>query len=88
MYSQEHDFHLALQDRMRHPIAFHAEMMGDIMYFHQSMQQHDAPEVVKAVVKEINGHIESNHWQLIKRQDVPEDIEVYLLSGQCDASGT
>jgi hypothetical protein len=37
MYTQEHDFHLGLQDRMRHPIAFHAEMMGDIMYFHQSL---------------------------------------------------
>jgi hypothetical protein len=52
-------------------------MMGDIMYFHQSnIQQHDAPEFVKAVVKEINGHIESNHWKLIERQDVPVDIEV------------
>jgi hypothetical protein len=27
---------------MRSPIAFHAEMMGDIMYFHQAMQQDDA----------------------------------------------
>ncbi len=25
-----HDQHLALQDRMTNPIAFHAEMMGDI----------------------------------------------------------
>ncbi len=28
----QHDAHLDLQDRMSHPIAFHAEMMGDIMY--------------------------------------------------------
>jgi hypothetical protein len=76
MYAQEHDFHLGLQDRMRHPIAFHAEMMGDIMYFHQSMQQPDAGEFVKAVVKEVNGHIESNHWKLIKRDQVPEDVDV------------
>jgi len=27
-----HDSHLELQERMRNPIAFHAEMMGDIMY--------------------------------------------------------
>ncbi len=27
-----HDAHLELQERMRNPIAFHAEMMGDIMY--------------------------------------------------------
>ena len=27
-----HNAHLQLQKRMRNPIAFHAEMMGDIMY--------------------------------------------------------
>eukprot|EP00956_Cyclotella_meneghiniana_P025434 scaffold53086_cov60-Cyclotella_meneghiniana.AAC.2 len=41
-YAREHDQHLSLQERMRHPIAFHAEMMGDIMYFHQAMRQKDA----------------------------------------------
>ena len=38
-YAHEHDFHLALQDCMHDPIAFLAEMMGDIMYFHQALQQ-------------------------------------------------
>jgi hypothetical protein len=28
-----HDSHLELQENMRNPIAFHAEMMGDVMYF-------------------------------------------------------
>jgi hypothetical protein len=32
-----HDAHLALQERMQNPIAFHAEMMGDIMYFQQAL---------------------------------------------------
>jgi hypothetical protein len=27
-----HDTHLELQERMQNPIAFHAEMMGDILY--------------------------------------------------------
>ena len=27
-----HDAHLQLQEQMRNPIAFHAEMMGDIIY--------------------------------------------------------
>ena len=74
-YALDHDFHLGLQDRMRHPIAFHAEMMGDIMYFHQAMQQDDADEFVKAVVKEVNGHIEHNRWQLVHRDQVPEGID-------------
>ena len=30
---QEHTEHLSLQDRMRHPVAFLAEMCGDVMYF-------------------------------------------------------
>ena len=29
----EHYFHLEVQERMRHPIAFHAEMMGDVCTF-------------------------------------------------------
>ncbi len=47
-----HDSHLELQEHMRNPIAFHAEMMGDIMYLNQALQQPDAKEFVKAVVKE------------------------------------
>jgi hypothetical protein len=32
-----HDAHLQLQERMRNPIVFHAEMMGDIMYLQQAL---------------------------------------------------
>ena len=71
-----HDQHLALQERMRNPIAFHAEMMGDIMYYHQALQQPDAKQFADAVVKEVNGHVDNNHWNLIKREDVPEDAQV------------
>jgi hypothetical protein len=31
-----HDAHLQLQEHMRNPIAFHAEMMDDIMYLQQA----------------------------------------------------
>ena len=61
---------------MRHPIAFHAEMMGDIMYYHQAMQQDDADDFVRAIVKEVNGHVENNNWEVIKRSKVPADEEV------------
>jgi hypothetical protein len=36
-YDRAHDEHLALQDQMRHPIAFLIEMMGDIMHLHQAL---------------------------------------------------
>jgi hypothetical protein len=71
-----HDWHLELQDRMTDPIAFHAEMMGDIMYLHQVLRQPDASEFVKAIIKEVNGHVENKNWLLICRDQVPPDIEV------------
>jgi hypothetical protein len=71
-----HDSHLELQDRMRNPIAFHAEMMGDIMYFHQAIRQPDAGDFVNAVVKEVEAHVRDKHWVLVKREEVPPDTDV------------
>ena len=71
-----HDRHLELQERMRHPIAFHAEMMGDIMYFQQALNQPDAEQFVHAIVKEINGHVENNHWEIVTRDAVPNDAQI------------
>ncbi len=61
-----HDAHCQLQERMRNPIAFHAEMVGDIMYLQQVLKQPDAKENVQAVIKEVNGHVDSNNWTLQK----------------------
>jgi hypothetical protein len=71
-----HDQHLELQERMQNPIAFHAEMMGDIMYYHQALQQPDAKQFADAVVKEVNGHVDNKHWELVKQEEVPEDVQV------------
>jgi hypothetical protein len=75
-YERLHGSHLDLQDRMHHPIAFLAEMMGDIMYLHQVLNQPDSRELVEAIIKELNGHIDNNHWKLIPRTEVPEGTEV------------
>ncbi len=83
-----HDSHLELQERMRNPVSFHAEMMGDIMYLHQAMKQEDASQFVKAVVRKINGHVENNHWELVKRDSVSDDAQIVLsvwsLQRKCD----
>jgi hypothetical protein len=71
-----HDSHLELQERMRNPIAFHAKMMGDIMYLQQALRQSDAKEFVQAVIKEVNGHVDSNNWTLKKRHEVPDDVQI------------
>jgi hypothetical protein len=73
---QLHDEHLALQDRMSNPIAFHAEMMGNIMYLNQALKQPDASSFVEAVIAEVNGHVDNKHWQLTKQSEVPPDIDV------------
>jgi hypothetical protein len=75
-YERLHDSHLDLQDCMRHPIAFLAEMVGDIMYLHQALRQQDSIQFVEAVIKELNGHIDNDHWKLIPRTEVPEGTEV------------
>jgi hypothetical protein len=75
-YDYLHDSHLDLQDCMRHPIAFLAEIMGDVMYLHQVPRQPDSREFVESVIKEVNGHIDNNHWKLIPRTEVPEGTEV------------
>ena len=56
---------------MRHPVAFLAEMCGDIMYFAQAIKQPDRKQFVDAIVKEVNGHVENRNWELIKRSKVP-----------------
>ncbi len=71
-----HDQHLDLQEHMQNPIVFHAEMMGDIMYYHQALQQPDAKQFANAVVKEVNGHVDNKHRELVKQEEVPEDVQV------------
>jgi hypothetical protein len=71
-----HDAHLNLQEKMQNPVSFHAKMMGDIMHLHQALKQEDASQFVEAVVREINGHVENNHWELVKRDSVPDDAQI------------
>jgi hypothetical protein len=71
-----HDAHLEFQERMQNPIAFHAEVMGDILYLQQALRQPDAKEFVQAVIKEVNGHVDCNNWTLKKRSKVPEDVQI------------
>ncbi len=75
-YDQAHNEHLALQNWIRHPIAFLAEMMGDFMHLHQALWQPDACQFVNSVVKEINGCVDQKHWLVILKEEVPEDTDI------------
>ena len=71
-----HDVHIELQECLWNPIAIYAEMMGDIMYLNQALRQPDAKEFGNAVIKEINGHVENKHWELVSRDTVPDDAQI------------
>jgi hypothetical protein len=71
-----HNAQLELQERMRNPIVFHAETMGDILYLQQVLRQPDAKEFVQAVIKEVNGCVDCKNWTLKKRSKVPEDVQI------------
>jgi hypothetical protein len=76
-----YNLHLELQERMRNPVAFYAEMMGDIMYLHQALKQKDASQFVDAIVREINGHVDNEeHWNLVKRDSVPKGLSTGIDS--------
>ncbi len=77
MEDHQYDAYLSLQDCMSNPIAFHAEMMGDIMYLNQALCQPDAAHFIEAVITEINGHVDNKHWQLTKQSEVPPDTDVF-----------
>ena len=70
--------HLDLQEHMQNPIAFHEEMMDDIMYYHQSHQKLDAKQFAEALVREVNGHMDNKRWELVKQDEVSEDTQVVL----------
>ncbi len=48
------------------------------MFLHQALHQPDAMGFVEAVIKEVNGHIDNNHWKLTPCTEVPEGTEVVL----------
>jgi hypothetical protein len=52
-YAADHDFHLELQERMRHPIAFLSEMMGDTMYLHQALRQPDSRDLTSTATSTV-----------------------------------
>ena len=61
-----HNWHLDLQERKCNPIAFHLKMMGENMYLHQALKQPSAIQFVKAVIKEVSGHIDRRYHLMLK----------------------
>jgi hypothetical protein len=71
-----HDEAYTLQDDMEDPIALAASTNPDIMYLNKAMAAPDKKEFHTAMLKEVDAHVDHNHWELIKRSDLPKDTEV------------
>ncbi len=84
-----YDYHLDLQERMQNSTAFHADMIGDIMYYDQALQQPDAKQCTTAVLKEVKMDMSTTstgHYS--SKRMFQKRHKLYLLSGQCGASMT
>ena len=75
-YDAMHEDDYLLQEQMFDPVSFMTHANQDVMYYHQAMKAPDSKEFVKAVVKEVNDHIEHKHWELIPREQVPKGVKV------------
>jgi hypothetical protein len=87
-YDCLNDSHLNLQDCMHHPIAFLAEMMGDIMYLHQVLHQPDARELWKLSSRKLlvtSKMTIGSSSQVLKYQKARR---LYHQYGQCNISKT
>ena len=60
---------------MKQPLAFMADEIGDVMYYHQAMNQSDAWELAQALVKKVNRHVDNGSWELIPCSKVPKRVE-------------
>ena len=53
-----------------------SDMQGYTVYFHQAMAQEDGGDLVEAVVKEVNGHVDNARWKLVTIEYMPEDTNI------------
>jgi hypothetical protein len=57
-------------------IAYAASTDPDTMYYHEAMKEPDAPKFVKAMIDEIQGHLNNGNFTLVKRSSLPKGARV------------
>jgi hypothetical protein len=71
-----HDGGYNIQDNMEDPIAFAASTNPNIMHVDETMRAQDSAQFLKAMAEEVQAHTENDHWQVIKRENLPPGAEV------------
>jgi hypothetical protein len=75
-YDALHEDDYEIQDKMMDPIAFKASTDPDTMYYHEAMAAPDRGQFLEAIIKEVNAHIENEHWELIPIESVPDGTKI------------
>ena len=69
-------FEHEIADDMMDPIAFLAKTDPDIMYYHQAMKADDSKQFRQAMQGEVDSHNSNEHWEIRRRDQVPEGVKV------------
>ena len=76
LYEDANNEELHLISQMEDFISYAAKTNKDTLYYHQAMAAQDKDKFIEAMIKEVNGHIEAKHWELVDRSKVPPNKTV------------
>ena len=74
LFKVSHDWFLQEVENMTQPVAYANEDVCDIMYYHEGMNQPDAIKFAKAIIKEINGHVDNGDWEFVLRHTITDGV--------------
>ena len=67
---------IEVEHKTRQSLTYLAVEIGDIMNYHQHIKEPDGSKFVKAIIKEINRHVDNKNWELIDSSMVPKGVTV------------
>ena len=75
-YDVLHQDDYLIQDKLQDPICFQAQLNKDALYYNQAMKANDKGGFQKAMKKEFDAHSDRKHWEVIPKNEVPDDEKV------------
>ena len=65
-----------IQESMENPVAFKALTDLDTLYYQEAMAASDTDNFVEAIIKEVNTQCERDHWELILKENIPNNKNI------------
>ena len=73
-FALSHNSFLQEEENMTQPVAYASKDISNIMFYHEAINQPDAIKFAKAIIKEINGHVDNGDWECVPRHTAPEGV--------------